>query len=369
MRRPSRPRWTPDTAAVVVQSPNHFGIVEDLAALAPRVKAAGALLLVHVEPTSLGVLEPPGAFGADVVTGEGQSLGLPLSFGGPYLGIIGVSRELVRRLPGRLVGRTVDAQGRPGFVLTLQTREQHIRREKATSNICTNQGLMALAATVYLAALGEAGLRSLAEGLADRAGDLAARIERLRRLPAALRGRHLPGVRRPGAAGRAVELAAPRARARGIAAGLPLGDDFPALGPNEPAGDGLGEARPGRAGPLRGLPQGGGGMSQTIFDKSRPGRPGFRPARGRARPAAPRLAAAKRRRAPLGLPALSELEVLRHYVGLSLLNHSIARGFYPLGSCTMKYNPVQNEQLAALPGFAGCHPAQDAGDRARAASS
>ncbi|MBM4117149.1 aminomethyl-transferring glycine dehydrogenase subunit GcvPA, partial [bacterium] len=111
-----------DTAAVVVQLPNHFGVVEDLAAIAPRVKAAGALLIVHVEPTSLGLLEPPGSFGADVVTGEGQSLGLPLSFGGPYLGVMGVSRELVRRLPGRLVGRTVDALGRPGFVLTLQTR-------------------------------------------------------------------------------------------------------------------------------------------------------------------------------------------------------------------------------------------------------
>jgi len=219
-----------DTAAVVVQSPNHFGVVEDLAAIAPRVKAAGALLCVHVEPSSLGVLEPPGSFGADVVTGEGQSLGLPLSFGGPWLGIMGVSRDLVRRLPGRLVGRTVDAQGRPGFVLTLQTREQHIRREKATSNICTNQGLMALAATVYLAALGEAGLRSLAEGLADRAGHLAARIERL------------PGYRLPFAGDIYQEFVvqAPlpaaellrRGRERGIAAGLPLGEDFPALGPN-----------------------------------------------------------------------------------------------------------------------------------------
>ncbi len=219
-----------DTAAVVVQSPNHFGIVEDLALLAPVVKAAGALLLVHVEPSSLGLLEPPGAFGADVVTGEGQSLGLPLSFGGPYLGIMGVSRELVRRLPGRLVGRTVDAQGRPGFVLTLQTREQHIRREKATSNICTNQGLMALAATVYLATLGESGLRELAAGLAERAGHLAARIEAL------------PGYRLPFAGDiyqefvvqgpiAAVELLR-RGRAHGIAAGLALGEDFPALGPS-----------------------------------------------------------------------------------------------------------------------------------------
>ncbi len=218
-----------DTAAVVVQLPNHFGVVEDLAALAPRIKAAGALLLVHVEPSSLGVLEPPGAFGADVVTGEGQSLGLPLSFGGPYLGIMGVSRELVRRLPGRLVGRTVDAQGRPGFVLTLQTREQHIRREKATSNICTNQGLMALAATVYLAALGETGLRTLAEGLADRAGSLAARIERLPGYRLLFTGDIYQEFAIAGPLP-AVELVR-RGRARGIAAGLPLGEDFPALGP------------------------------------------------------------------------------------------------------------------------------------------
>jgi glycine dehydrogenase subunit 1 len=219
-----------EVAALVVQSPNHFGVVEDLGRLAPLAKRAGALLLVHADPSSLGVLEAPGHYGADVVTGEGQSLGLPLSFGGPYLGVIGVSRELVRRLPGRLVGRTVDGQGRPGFVLTLQTREQHIRREKATSNICTNQGLMALAATVYLATLGERGLVALGEGLANRAGTLAARAAAV------------PGFRVPfgGDIFQEFVLEAPvpattlmaAARERGIAAGLPLGEDFPALGEN-----------------------------------------------------------------------------------------------------------------------------------------
>ena len=217
-----------EVGALVVQQPNHFGVIEDLGELAPLAKAAGALFCVHVEPGSLGLLEPPGAFGADVVTGEGQSLGLPLSFGGPYLGIMGVSRKHVRRLPGRLVGKTQDAQGREGYVLTLQTREQHIRREKATSNICTNQGLMTLAASVYLAALGENGLRTLSRGLADRAGTLAARIETLPGYSLPLKGpiyqEFVVEAPRP-----ALELLAAGAE-RGIAAGLALAADFPALG-------------------------------------------------------------------------------------------------------------------------------------------
>jgi len=215
-------------AAVAVQQPNHFGVVEDIAAIAPIVHEAGALLIVHVEPGSLALLESPGAQGADIVTGEGQSLGLPMSFGGPYLGIIGVSKKLVRKLPGRLVGRTTDDRGGEGYVLTLQTREQHIRREKATSNICTNQGLMALAATVYLSALGESGLRALARGLADRAGTLATAIE-------ALPGYRLP-LTGPIYQEFVVEAPVPAAEIltagaeRGIAPGLALGAEFPTLG-------------------------------------------------------------------------------------------------------------------------------------------
>jgi len=165
-----------DVAAVVVQSPNYFGVIEDLEALTPRIQAAGALALAHVEPSSLAILEAPGRFGIDIVTGEGQSLGIPLSFGGPLLGLMAVRSRYLRRMPGRLVGRTLDAQGREGYVLTLQTREQHIRREKATSNICTNQGLMMLASTIYMAALGEGGMTELAEGLARAASGLAARL-------------------------------------------------------------------------------------------------------------------------------------------------------------------------------------------------
>ncbi len=153
------------TAALVVQSPNFYGCLEDVRAAAEIAHHVGALLVVVADPFNLGVLEAPGALGADVVVGEGQGLGVPLSYGGPYLGVFAAKQEFVRRMPGRLVGATVDVDGKRGFVLTLQTREQHIRRARATSNICTNVALCALMATVYLSILGKQGLA--------RAGELA----------------------------------------------------------------------------------------------------------------------------------------------------------------------------------------------------
>ncbi|NQT15158.1 MAG: aminomethyl-transferring glycine dehydrogenase subunit GcvPA, partial [Planctomycetes bacterium] len=151
------------TACVVVEHPNFFGCLEDVRALAEIAHGSGALFVVAVDPISLGRLARPGDYGADIVVAEGQSLGSPMSFGGPYLGIMAAREQFVRRMPGRLVGQTVDRRGRRCWVLTLQTREQHIRRERASSNICTNQGLLALRAAVYLAAMGPEGMRSVAD--------------------------------------------------------------------------------------------------------------------------------------------------------------------------------------------------------------
>ena len=152
-----------DVACLVAAQPNFYGQLESMRALADAAHAAGALFVAVVEPTSLAILEAPGEYGADIVTAEGQPLGIPVSFGGPYVGIMAARMASVRQMPGRLVGATRDVQGRKGYVLTLQAREQHIRREKAASNICTNQALMALAATAYLTAVGPEGLREVAD--------------------------------------------------------------------------------------------------------------------------------------------------------------------------------------------------------------
>ncbi len=152
-----------ETSCVVVQSPSFYGNLIDLAPIAEKAHAVGALLVaVFTEVVALGAIEPPGAQGADIVVGEGQSIGNPLTFGGPYVGLFATRQKFVRQMPGRLCGETVDAEGRRGFVLTLSTREQHIRRDKATSNICTNSGLCCLAFTIHMTLLGETGLRRLA---------------------------------------------------------------------------------------------------------------------------------------------------------------------------------------------------------------
>src|SRR5213593_357733 len=169
----------PDVAAVVIQHPNVLGILEDVTAFGAPARAAGAMLIQVFDPTSLGILAPPGDLGADIAVAEGQAFGNHLNYGGPYLGMLAAKMEHVRKMPGRIVGATVDVDGRAGYVLTLQAREQHIRREKATSNICTNQTLMAVAATIYLAWLGPGGLEELGRQCvaktryaAERLGDL-----------------------------------------------------------------------------------------------------------------------------------------------------------------------------------------------------
>ncbi len=165
-----------DTAAVIVQTPNFYGIIEDMAGFGEAVHRHGGLFVAVVNPTSLALLQPPGEYGADIAVGEGQPLGLGLNFGGPYLGFMAVREKYMRRMPGRIVGQTVDTQGRRGFVLTLQAREQHIRREKAYSNICSNQGLCAVMAGVYIAAMGQQGLQQIANTCMQKAHYTAQRI-------------------------------------------------------------------------------------------------------------------------------------------------------------------------------------------------
>ncbi len=167
------------TAAVIFQQPDFLGLLEDAPGLTRRAHDAGALAVACVDPISLALLAPPGEYGADIAVGEGQQLGLAPSFGGPHVGFMACRKELVRRLPGRLVGTSHDAEGRRGFVLTLTAREQHIRREKATSNICTNHSLCALAASVYMTYMGADGMRQVAEVSFKRAHTLAERLAAL----------------------------------------------------------------------------------------------------------------------------------------------------------------------------------------------
>jgi len=168
------------TAAIILQNPNFFGAIDDHSDIIEAVHRLGALAIESVYPISLGMLKTPGEMAADIVTGEGQSLGLPLSFGGSYLGFLATRQEYVRKMPGRIVGQTIDRQGRKAFVLTLQAREQHIRREKATSNICSNESLCALRAIIYLSILGEEGLKDLARLNFDKAEFAKNRIDQIK---------------------------------------------------------------------------------------------------------------------------------------------------------------------------------------------
>ena len=168
-----------DAACLYVQSPNYYGVLENMDAIVAAVHDAGARVVMGANPISLGILKTPGEYGADIAVGEGQPLGLPLGFGGPYLGFMACRKDLMRRLPGRIVGETVDHEGRRCFVLTLQAREQHIRREKASSNICSNEALCAMTASVYLAANGPQGLARVAENCAAHAHYLAAELAKI----------------------------------------------------------------------------------------------------------------------------------------------------------------------------------------------
>ncbi|HOW85274.1 MAG TPA: aminomethyl-transferring glycine dehydrogenase subunit GcvPA [Candidatus Aminicenantes bacterium] len=217
------------TAAVVCQSPNFFGIIEDVRALSEAAHAVKALsVAVVAEALSLGLLEAPGKLGADIVSGEAQSLGLPVSFGGPYLGFMACRKEFLRQMPGRITGQTVDRDGRRGFVLTLSTREQHIRRERATSNICSNEALCALRATVFMETLGKQGLREMAWQNAQKAAYAADRLAAVKGVKRKFSGPVFNEF--------AIELPRPWAavdaglRARGIIGGYGLEAAYPGLG-------------------------------------------------------------------------------------------------------------------------------------------
>jgi glycine dehydrogenase subunit 1 len=215
-----------ETACLLVQHPNFFGCLEEMRALAEIVHRAGAMLAVAVDPISLGLLRRPADYGADIVVAEGQSLGIPMAYGGPYLGMMACREEFLRRMPGRLVGQTVDRQGRRCWVLTLQPREQHIRREKAVSNICTNEALLALRAAVYLSAMGPRGMAEVAQLCLQKARYAAERLT--------AGGRLAPLFKRPTfkefalrvVDGRASELLT-AARREGIFAGIDLGRWYP----------------------------------------------------------------------------------------------------------------------------------------------
>jgi len=220
-----------DITAVVIQQPNFFGVLEEVDELTRWARRNGALVIAVVNPTSLALLKPPGKWGdngVDIVCGEGQPLGVPLSSGGPYFGFMTTRMEHVRQMPGRIVGGTVDLDGKQGFTLTLQAREQHIRRGKATSNICTNQGLLVSAATIYLTLLGPAGLERVAAASHARTQELVAALTRVagvrRRFERPFFHEAVLTIDRP-AAGVLEELAG-----RGIAGGLDLSEAYPELG-------------------------------------------------------------------------------------------------------------------------------------------
>ncbi|MBN1868342.1 aminomethyl-transferring glycine dehydrogenase subunit GcvPA [Candidatus Sumerlaeota bacterium] len=216
-----------ETAAVIVQNPNFFGVIDDHSDIAEMCRRHGALSIQSVYPISLGILKSPGEMGIDIATGEGQSLGIPLSFGGPYLGFMATSKTLARKMPGRIVGATIDAQERRGFVLTLQAREQHIRREKATSNICSNEALCALRALIYLCLLGREGIKQVARLCLAKAEYARQRLEAI------------PGVevKRSSPTFNEFTVVLPRnaewvigeMMERGIAAGFPLSRYYPGM--------------------------------------------------------------------------------------------------------------------------------------------
>ena len=344
-----------------MQSPNFFGAIDAPPAAGGRARSRQRktlLIGVTAEALALAALATPASWGADIAAGEAQSFGNAVAYGGPHVGFIATTDEHLRRIPGRLVGRTVDSDGRTAYVLTLQAREQHIRREKATSNICTNQAHCALIATIYLAALGKTGLRDVAAHNLVQAAALRDAVDRARRL----RARALP--RRRSTSSSCACRAAPRPtlaalRKRGIVGGLDLGRFYPELADCilmtatelTTAADIERLVAALAKLPLMPSPA---FDTPLIFDGGQDGRANRYVPAGAARSASccrPALL-----RDDLPLPDNTELDVVRHFTRLSQKTFGIDTAFYPLGSCTMKYNPRINDALANLPALRDLHP-------------
>lgn len=383
-----------EPACLIIQQPTYDGLIDDNPdALADAIHERGGLLVVAVEPVSLALIRPPGEYGADIVVAEGQPLGIALGFGGPGVGFFACKNEYLRQMPGRIVGRSVDADGRDAFVLTLQTREQHIRREKATSNICTAETLAAIAVAVHTAALGPQGLREVAFSCYQATHNAARRISRL------------PGFSIYGGEDAlfikefVVECPVPPADVNrrlwedhGIIGGIDISDrvpnglllcitetsttsdidrlvgalagiagvsdekasqddagatslaDWPAV-ETAPAGDGL----------ILAIGDTNEKHVPLLLDVSRPARRGVTTPVPAVPPVEPPLPESTLRKQLL-LPEISELDVVRYFTRISQSNYAVDTTFYPLGSCTMKYNPRVNETVAGMPGFANAHP-------------
>ncbi len=388
-----------EPACLIIQQPSYLGLIDpDPDALATEIHELGGLLVTAVEPVSLALIRPPADYGADIMVGEGQPLGIALGFGGPGVGLFACRKEFLRQMPGRIVGRSVDADGNDAFVLTLQAREQHIRRERATSNICTAETLAAIAVAAHVAALGPQGLREVAYNCYQGARGAAKRIAELHGYgihggpdalfikefvvecpmsPAEVNRRllHEHGIvggidvsdrAQNGLLLCVTEVTTASDIDRLVAALARInGTDEPARSAATPDANVSLSAwpevtrAPAGAAAILAIDNVNKKRTPLLLDISRPGRRGVTTPKSPVAATAPMLPASLLR-TELLLPEVSEPEVIRYFTRISQSNYAIDTTFYPLGSCTMKYNPRVNEAVAGSPGFADAHPYQPA---------
>ena len=351
----------PEVAGVILQTPNRYGFIEDYSGVADLLHGQNMLLTISSDPLSLALQRSQGEWGADIAIGDTQPLGIPCSFGGPTCGYMAVRKNLMRRIPGRIVGQTVDTKGNRAFVLTLQAREQHIKRERATSNICSNQALAALTTTIHLSLVGWDGLVEAARQSMGKAHYLADALIKLPHVRLAADAPFWCEFPLLFDTKEVMELLLAELKKAGIFGGVRMGslseaqEDAPLLLVA------VTEKRT-RAG-TRFLYRGGEEDSRMteplLFDISRPGRHGYDYPPCDV-PEVEALPQQVRRLHTANLPGLSEFDVVRHFSRLSTMTFGVDYGMYPLGSCTMKYNPKLNEQIASLEGFTATHPLQDA---------